>query len=157
MKPIRARLLALAALVGLALMLFQLNLATTQAIEGGPYILDRHAVGVGGGESTGGSYTLNSTTGQSSDEELSGGAYSLGGGFWGGGARAVALTTPTFTPTVTPTGTPTGTPTSFAISSPTPTATATIAGDATPTPTATPTAPEQGGGDQQLYLPLVKR
>jgi hypothetical protein len=71
-------------------------------------------------------------------DELNGGSYSLGGGFWGGGARAVApvTATPTFTPAETPT------------------ATATTPAGSTATPTHTPVS---GGGDQQLYLPLVER
>jgi hypothetical protein len=38
----------------------------------------------GGGTSQGGSYVLSGTTGQPDAGELSGGAYSLKGGFWSG-------------------------------------------------------------------------
>jgi hypothetical protein len=40
--------------------------------------------------STGGGYTLGGTVGQPDAGALSGGDYVLGGGFWGGGALAVA-------------------------------------------------------------------
>lgn len=56
----------------------------------------------GGGAtfSSGGSYELGGTIGQPDAGTLSGGDYTLGGGFWVGGA-AVAPTTPTATPTGT--------------------------------------------------------
>jgi len=100
----------------------------------------------GGGAtfSSGGSYELGGTIGQPDAGTLSGGDFTLGGGFWGGGA-AVAPTTPTATPTstTTPTATPTGTPT-------TPTATPT----STATPAATPTGTVMPPTNL-IYLPIV--
>jgi hypothetical protein len=45
----------------------------------------------GGGQtfSSGGGYTLGSTAGQPDPGLLTGGGYTVGGGFWGGGAAAV--------------------------------------------------------------------
>ena len=40
----------------------------------------------GGGNSTGGSYSLSGTAGQPDAGVLTGGSYSLAGGFWGGAA-----------------------------------------------------------------------
>jgi hypothetical protein len=42
----------------------------------------RFAVG-GGGESSGGGYSLSATSGQSAAGDSSGGGYTLRGGFWG--------------------------------------------------------------------------
>ncbi len=136
MKPNHFRSVLLAALLGMSIVLLGLNRSTMQAIEGGQYVLEWQAVGFGGGESIGGDYALSSTVGQASADELTGGTYSLGGGFWGGGARVVVpvVPAPAATPTVTPT--PPGGP--------------------LPTATATPTPPGNAGGTQ-LYLPLVDR
>lgn len=116
--PIAAALLAL-----VALGIFR----GVQAQSGG-YTIDWFTVDGGGGalSSTDGLYTLNGSVGQPDAGALSGGAYSLAGGFWN--EAIVATPTPTDTPTSTPTSTPTDTPTS------TPTSTS------TPTPTDTPTA-----------------
>jgi hypothetical protein len=159
MKAISSRLWTLVGVLCVGGLLISLNFSTMQAIEGGQYGLDWHAIGMGGGESAGGSYALSSTAGQASDEQLSGGAYTLGGGFWGGGARAVApvTPTPTFTPTDTPAETPTPTATTPGVSLPTATPTATTDGEPSPTATETPTSPGQGGDEVELYLPLVVR
>jgi parallel beta-helix repeat protein len=64
-------------------------------------------------------------------------------------------TVPTSTPTATPTPTgtlPTSTPTATATSTPTPTGTLPTA-----TPTSTTGTPGTGGGQNQLFLPLVRR
>jgi len=47
--------------------------------------LDWWTVAGGGGESSGGSYAVNGTLGQSGPGRLAGGAYILEGGFWTGG------------------------------------------------------------------------
>lgn len=97
----------------------------------GEYDLSWWTVDGGGATfSSGGSYELGGTIGQPDAGTLSGGDYTLGGGFWGGGA-AVEPATPTATPTST--ATPTGTPT---------------------TPTATPsgTVPPP---TNLIYLPIV--
>jgi len=53
------------------------------------YALTWHTVDGGGGTwSSGGSYALGGTAGQPDAGVLSGGAYTLGGGFWKGGAVA---------------------------------------------------------------------
>ena len=66
----------------------------------GNYDLSWRTVDGGGGESSGGSYTLAGSIGQPDAGTLSGGGYTLVGGFWGGAAA--------FLPTATPTATPTG-------------------------------------------------
>jgi hypothetical protein len=139
------RILVLAALLGAGGILFGLNRSTMLAIEGGQYVLGWHVTGFGGGKSSGGGYTVSGAAGQANADELSGGAYNLGGGFLGGGARVVLFVTPTATPTVTSTPTPTATPTT------------TVDPVETATPTATPALPGNVGDDVQLYLPLVNR
>jgi hypothetical protein len=54
------------------------------AQSGGPYSIPRSTIEGGGGESTGGIYTLNGIIGQSdaSTESATGGPYSLTGGFY---------------------------------------------------------------------------
>ena len=91
--------------------------------------------GGGAAFSSGGGYELGGAIGQPDAGTLSGGDFTLGGGFWGGGV-AVEPTTPTATPTstTTPTATPTDTPT-------TPTVTPTNTAAPTATPTGTPTTP----------------
>lgn len=61
-----------------------------------------------GGEmfSTGGDYSLGSTSGQLDVGTLSGGRYSVVGGFWGGVAPQPASPTPTAVPSPTPTAGP---------------------------------------------------
>jgi hypothetical protein len=111
----------------------------------GEYDLSWWTVDGGGATfSSGGGYELGGTMGQPDAGRLSGGDFTLGGGFWGGGA-AVEPATPTATPTstATPTPTPTGTPTT-----PTTTLTSTATPTATPTGTVTPPA-------NLIYLPLV--
>jgi len=59
------------------------------AQSGGPYDLSWNTVDGGGYTfSTGQAYTLGGTAGQADAGLLAGGAYTLGGGFWGGGALA---------------------------------------------------------------------
>lgn len=50
------------------------------------YDLSWWTVNGGGGQSTGGSYTLTGTAGQPDAGVISGGAYTLRGGFWNMGA-----------------------------------------------------------------------
>ena len=45
----------------------------------------------GGGDSSGGNYSLSGTIGQPDADSLSGGNYRLEGGFWGGTGAGVAL------------------------------------------------------------------
>ncbi|HMN30658.1 MAG TPA: hypothetical protein PKE45_21075, partial [Caldilineaceae bacterium] len=108
-----------------------------------------------GGTISGGASEASIVVGGPGADQVSGGSYSVGGGILGGGARTVVEVTPTATPTETEVPTPTPT-----LSNPVPTATATEEGGATATPTAIPTAtatPPSGGGDLEIYLPLVGR
>ena len=72
--------------------LFLLSISPVAGQTGGGYDLTWSSVD-GGGEtrsvSTSGGYTLGGTLGQPDAGTLSGGGYSLGGGFWGGGTPAV--------------------------------------------------------------------
>jgi hypothetical protein len=70
MKP-----LCLAAFLGLAL-------AATSA-WGQPYSIDWYTIDGGGGTSTGGVYTVSGTIGQPDAGHMSGGNYTVDGGFWG--------------------------------------------------------------------------
>lgn len=57
--------------------------AAAQAQSGGPYELSWHSIDGGGGTSTGGPFSLSGTIGQpDAGGPLTGGAYSLIGGFW---------------------------------------------------------------------------
>ena len=79
MKPTRKILLALAALLLLA------GGAAVHAQTGGGYDLSWNTVDGGGAMfSTGGSYSLGGAIGQPDAGTLSGGGYTLAGGFWGG-------------------------------------------------------------------------
>jgi uncharacterized membrane protein len=60
------------------------------AFAEGSYDLARWTVDGGGGKSSGGLYTIVGGIGQPDAGMLSGGDYTLGGGFWGGGAVAAA-------------------------------------------------------------------
>lgn len=60
--------------------------APAVAQSGGGYDLSWSSVDGGGATSSGGSYVLSGTIGQPDANLLTGGDYSLGGGFWGGGA-----------------------------------------------------------------------
>lgn len=166
MRQIHFRIVTLVALLGVSSVLFSLNRATTWAVEGGRYELGWYVVGFGGGESAGGNYAVSSTVGQANADELAGGVYTLGSGFWGGGQRVVAPVTPTATVTVT--ATPTATPTAGTSgATATPTATATQVGEPSPTatttptrgsvPTATPTPLGNTNEAARLYLPLLQR
>jgi hypothetical protein len=77
-----------AALVALALLLI---VSTALAQTGGDYDLSWSTIDGGGGESHGGGYHLMGTAGQpDAGTALSGGAYTLVGGFWPGAAEASA-------------------------------------------------------------------
>jgi hypothetical protein len=49
-----------------------------------PYSIDWHAIGGGGGTSSGGAFTLSATLGQleASPQPMAGGSFSITGGFW---------------------------------------------------------------------------
>jgi hypothetical protein len=59
--------------------------------SGGPYVLDWYTIDGGGGTSSGGAYTLSGTIGQhDASTPLTGGAYTLGPGFWYGAGTTCA-------------------------------------------------------------------
>jgi hypothetical protein len=66
-----------------------LLLAASTALALSDFDISWWTVDGGGGTASGGSYTLIGTIGQPDAEVLTGGDYTLGGGFWGGGAAAV--------------------------------------------------------------------
>ena len=73
--------------IGLILLLLALPGAIALAQSGGGYDLTWYTVDGGGYTfSTGGSYNLGGTIGQADAGLLSGGGYTLVGGFWGGAA-----------------------------------------------------------------------
>ncbi|MGC8960357.1 MAG: hypothetical protein ACP5OO_11345 [Chloroflexia bacterium] len=76
-------------------MLFLLLPALALAQSGDGYDLSWNTVDGGGYTwSTGGGYTLGGTVGQADAGALSGGAYTLAGGFWGGGAARYGIYLP---------------------------------------------------------------
>jgi len=77
------------ATIVLALAAFLLLAPVALAQSGGGYDLSWNTVD-GGGYTfhAGGDYTLGGTAGQPDAGVLSGGGYTIGGGFWGGGAMA---------------------------------------------------------------------
>jgi hypothetical protein len=82
----RKRALVIASLT----LLLCLPVAFVVAQSGGAYDVAWHTVDAGGLTSgSGGSYTLDATAGQPDAALLTGGGYSLGGGFWSGGAAVV--------------------------------------------------------------------
>jgi hypothetical protein len=66
-----------------------LLLAAVPVLAAISYDLSWWTVDGGGGAVSGGSYALTGTIGQPDAGVLTGGGYTLGGGFWGGGAAAV--------------------------------------------------------------------
>lgn len=79
---------ALHLIVPLAACLVLLAASAVLAQSGGDYTLTWSTVDGGGTSSTGGDYTVVGTAGQPDAGVMAGGAYVLGGGFWGGGAVA---------------------------------------------------------------------
>jgi hypothetical protein len=71
----------------LMLLAFAVGVSMVSAQSGGPYDLTWSTVDGGGYTfGQGGAYTLGGTVGQPDAGLLTGGDYTLGGGFWGGGA-----------------------------------------------------------------------
>ncbi|PYS64158.1 MAG: hypothetical protein DMF74_07785 [Acidobacteria bacterium] len=101
--------------------------------------VDRRVIGGGGGTSTGGSFKVDGTVAEvSGSNTLSGGTFTLNGGFWNT-LQITATPTPTSTPTPTPTPTSTPTPTPIPTATPTPTPTPIPTATPTPTPNPSPT------------------
>ncbi len=117
--------------VGLALLILA---AGALAQTGGNFDLSWSTVDGGGGASSGGSFSREGTIGQPDAGTLTGGGFTLQGGFW-----PAADSTPTPTATSTPTATLTPTATAMPTRTSTPPATATSTPTAAGTPTATPT------------------
>ena len=123
------RRIGVAVSVGLALLLLA---AGALAQTGGGFDLSWSTVDGGGGASSGG-FSLEGTIGQPDAGTLSGGGFTLQGGFWPA-ADSPPTATATSTPTATATPVPTSTPTPTATSTPTRTSTP----SSTPSPTAAP-------------------
>lgn len=123
------------------LAILALSTALVYAQVGGGFDLSFATIAGGGGTSSGGVYSLDSTIGQPAAGSASGGAYSLDGGFLGGATGLTPASTPTGTPTHTPTGTntntPTATPSRTRTNTPTNTNTSTSTRTNTPASTAT--------------------
>jgi hypothetical protein len=82
-------IVAASALLVLWSVLFVMRLTSREThAQGGGYDLSWWTVDGGGGNSSGGRYGLGGTIGQPDPGLLVGGDYTLGGGFWGGGASA---------------------------------------------------------------------
>src|SRR5688500_13088650 len=62
---------------------FQSALLLLTFIASTQYSIDWHTIDGGGGASTGGVYSVNGTIGQPDAGKMSGGNYSIDGGFWG--------------------------------------------------------------------------
>ncbi|MBW6474992.1 MAG: hypothetical protein K0B14_17835 [Anaerolineaceae bacterium] len=71
-------------LIGSSILLL-LIVVPVLAQTGGGFDLSWSNISGGGGSSIGGTYVLDGVVGQPDAGVLSGGDYSLGGGFWGGG------------------------------------------------------------------------
>ena len=121
----------------------------TASARGLGYDLTWWAVDGGGDTFSGGGYALMGTGGQPEPgPPLTGGGYSLSGGFWSVGGSAP---TPADTPTPTLTATATGLPKATATRTVTRTLTPTATGPATVTPTATLRT------SFRVYLPVIQR
>ncbi|MCA9926985.1 MAG: hypothetical protein KC419_00855 [Anaerolineales bacterium] len=77
------------------LLLLSTGAVVTWAQTGGGYDLTWHTLDSGGGLSSGGDYSINSTIGQPDAGTLSGGEYSLQGGFWHANCVPPAVVNPT--------------------------------------------------------------
>jgi len=115
-------------------MLVLLTSTVALAQSGNGFDLTWSTVDGGGGVSIAGGYALQGTAGQPDAGDLSGGGYTLRGGFWGDPQIAGEVPTPTATPQATPTATSAPVTTS------------------TPTPTGTVTP-----ASNNVFLPVVTR
>jgi hypothetical protein len=78
---------------------FWVLLGAVALASGQSYTLDRFTIANGGGTSSGGGYSVSGTIGQPDAGELSGGDYTLRGGFWGGLAAVQTESAPYLTVT----------------------------------------------------------
>ena len=68
--------------------------ASVAAQSGGTFVIEKSVIAGGGGQTAGGTYTLDSTIGESvAGTTSAGGTFELGSGFWGGGATSSANVT----------------------------------------------------------------
>ena len=66
-------------------------IATASAQSGGTFVIQKSVIAGGGGQATGGGFTLDGTIGQSiAGAKSTGGGFDLSGGFWGGGTEPLA-------------------------------------------------------------------
>jgi len=77
------RTIKVASVIGVLLVL---SITLTVYAEGSDFVIKWWSADGGGDSSQGGNYTLIGTSGQSDAGEMSGGGYTLHGGFWPGGA-----------------------------------------------------------------------
>ena len=78
----RKKILVALALLLLLMLLQSANIAPVSAQSGGGYDLTWNTIDGGGMFSTGGAYSLGGTIGQADAGTMSGGGYTLSGGFW---------------------------------------------------------------------------
>ena len=73
------------------LLVFAFLTATASAQSGGTFVIQKSVIAGGGGQSSGGAFTLDGTVGQPvAGTTSTGGTFELGGGFWGGGTAPAA-------------------------------------------------------------------
>lgn len=120
-----------------AAVLFSISVLEVTAQSGGAYTLNWFSVAGGSGNSSGGSHVVLATIGQPDAGAMSGGQFTLAGGFQSAGLTVNNTATPTRTGTSTKTST--ATPTRTGTVTKTSTATLTRTLTATKTFTATPT------------------
>ncbi len=87
-------------LVPALLLALILSSVSAQAQTGGTYELTQTSISAAGSAS-GGAYDVSYTVGQADAGEASGGSYTLGGGFWGGGVLPSVGDYATYLPVVT--------------------------------------------------------
>ena len=94
----KRKLFATLLILGLLIVAFAMSNATVTAKPADTYTIDWYSIDGGAAQDlSGGAYTLSSTVGQFDAGSQSGGAYSLGGGFWSS-AQAVADTIKIYLP-----------------------------------------------------------
>jgi len=76
----------------IALLMVGVALVSAAPLAG--YAIDWWTVDGGGGSSSSGAYSLSGTIGQPDTGQLSGGGYSLSGGFWGGSVASFKIFLP---------------------------------------------------------------
>lgn len=69
------------------------TLTNIDAQSGGAFQIDKSVIAAGGGKATGGSFTIDGTTGQNvAGNRSTGGTFEIGSGFWGGAAPVSNVT-----------------------------------------------------------------